>query len=349
MPRLRDARILLLANDGLSAGHVVRATAIARALVQQGARPLLATSSDAVALAETMGIPSVRLPSRAATELSGWPEAERTAVLSGILGGVVDGFSPDALVADTFPAGPHFEYMPILRRVRCRVLVRRAIRAERESSPEARACLELYGRVIAADDPGAIAHQPGPVEAVRVGPITLLGRSELLSRKEARKELGLLTGRHALLAFGGGADHAALDRLRRTAAWVREAGFTPVVALGPLFTAPADAGCLCIRALPLQRYLAAFDLAIASAGYNTSHELARSGVRAVLFGNPRAFDDQTDRARRFERAGLAIALARFTARGLAEAIRRAEALDRPALAGNGAATAARVILEELGA
>ena len=54
-----------------------------------------------------------------------------------------------------------------------------------------------------------------------------------------------------------------------------------------------------MQAAPLSPYFAAFDGAIAPAGYNTTHELALAGVPAALFAQARPFDDQAARAERF--------------------------------------------------
>lgn len=350
----RPVRILLLANDGSSAGHVARALAVAGALVREGARrgvvvqPLLAAASDATGLIDSQRIPFVRIPSRAATDPHGWSEAERRTLSAGILRGVVAGFAPDIFVADTFPAGPAFEAAEVLDQIRCRILIRRTIRPDRADDPQVRSWLESYARVIVPDDPVAIEQARLPVPSVSVPPITLLEASELLSRDEARGQLDLPAGKLALLAFGGGADREALQRVQRAAGWIRlSTDYTPCLAMGPLSDACSVDGCRCLSAIPLQRYLAAFDMAVASAGYNTSHELARSGVRAVLFDSPRPYDDQQARARRFEAAGLAIALDRVEEAPLLAALHKAERLDRPRLPADGAGAAARIILDEL--
>jgi hypothetical protein len=58
---------------------------------------------------------------------------------------------------------------------------------------------------------------------------------------------------------------------------------------------------------PLVRYLAAFDFAISSAGYNAVHELVPSGLPTLFVSNTSTrTDDQVTRARRLEELGLAL-------------------------------------------
>jgi len=216
--------------------------------------------------------------------------------------------------------------------------------ADRLDEPEIRAQLAQYELAIA---PGYPTPQPAcdlGVRVERVAPITLLEADECLPRAAARRALGLARGRIALLSAGGGANAEAHSMMRQAVPWLRRAGFAAVfVANGQLLRGSADDALP--GPVPLQLYLAAFDLAIAAAGYNTAHELAKQGVRAVLWAEEREFDDQAARAQRFEHAGLAVALPSWSRRALVEAVTHARTLDRPSLEPGGARKAARLVLE----
>src|SRR5699024_7382244 len=61
-----------------------------------------------------------------------------------------------------------------------------------------------------------------------------------------------------------------------------------------------------VRAFPLSRHLAAFDVAVSAAGYNSFHELLRFGVPTLFVPNAAtALDDQAGRAAYAGRRGWA--------------------------------------------
>ncbi len=57
----------------------------------------------------------------------------------------------------------------------------------------------------------------------------------------------------------------------------------------------------------MSRYFAAFDAAVAAAGYNAYHELIALGVPSLFVPMARNTDDQPARARHAERAGIGLA------------------------------------------
>ncbi|HEU4533916.1 MAG TPA: hypothetical protein VFS00_07345, partial [Polyangiaceae bacterium] len=327
----------------------------ARALVAVGeaagetAHTLVATTSEAdVLLFGAPAIASLRLPAPARARAAGWTDAERRYVVEHVLLGAAEGFSPDVLVVDTFPSGPHGEAARLLREVPLRVLVRRTVRPEKRRAKALSEGLALHDLVIVPDDPLPLPPESLGARAVRVAPITFGEAGEALSRADARRELGLpRTGRFVLVGAGAGGDAGAGDSLRRLVELLEEVapGYTPVVAEGPLAAAGSLADVRAVRVTPLQHYLPAFDLAVAAAGYNTAHELAKAGVPTVLYAQDRPFDDQAARARRFADAGLAAELSEPTAEGLRDAIARARALGPRPPAGGGAEAAARAVWE----
>ncbi len=98
------------------------------------------------------------------------------------------------------------------------------------------------------------------------------------------------------------------EATRRTLARLA-AGEAQVAALSSTL-AEADevpAGVVALSATyPMSRYFAAFDGAVAAAGYNAYHELIALGVPALFVPMPRDTDDQPARARYAERAGIGL-------------------------------------------
>jgi len=316
---MRALRIMLVANDGLSAGHVARALAIARRLPQRAehrgicVQLLLVTTSRANALMVNEDLAIVQMPSPSSARRAGFSDLERRHLVRSALEGVASAFSPDVIVVDTFPSGAHRELAGLGVDHAKRVLVRRAVPKERSTDERLTSGLTDVDLVIVADDPRA--HEITlPVRSVRVPPITMYEASEARSRREAREQLGLgEQGRVVLIAAGGGGDADAVARsfeIRDHVARHAQSDTTAVVAEGPISVAhrTMKPHVRTIRVAPVQPLLAAFDGAFAPAGYNTAHELAKAKVPAALFAQPRPYDDQAGRAARFEAAGLAMKL-----------------------------------------
>lgn len=355
----RALRVLLVANDGLSAGHVARTIAVARGLGRRAAsrhvdvRLLLATTSEAHSLLAGEAVAVVHLPAPLAARRAGFSDAERRRLVRGALEGITESFGPDLIVADTFPSGPHGELDGIGVGRSKRALVRRSVPEERAGDGALTAGLRDFDLAILAGDP-----LPSPtsfsIRSVRVPPITMSEARDGKSRADARRELGLSSEEHVVLvATGGGGDAGAVARATSIAeAVVRVApGAIAVLALGPLAPAPrspAHASIRVVRVAPLQPLLAAFDGAFSPAGYNTAHELAKAAVPSALFAQARPFDDQAARAARFAEASLAHALERFDDKAIAAALAwmmNAPRAPRAAVEAGGADRAADALLD----
>lgn len=344
----RPLRALFFANDGLGAGHVARALAVARALRRQagGASILLATTSEADALIASERPACVRWPAPAAAREGGIEDAARREIAARVLRAAVEGFRPDLLVTDTFPTGPHGELAGLLREIPRRALVRRSVRPERAGDALLRAGIADYHLAIVPDDPGEHRAEALPIRVTRVPPITLFEARDAVSREEARRRLGLpLEARVILVAAGGGGDPEAAAQAAKIAQAVAASGAVAALAEGPLRRARSEvAGAMLIREAPLQPLLTAFDGAFAPAGYNLAHELAKASVPAALFAMPRPFDDQEARARRFAEAGIARALSSLAPAELGAALAWMESAPRPSLPAGGAERAAEALL-----
>ena len=306
----RPLRVLFLANNGASVGHVVRALAIAKRLpivaTKHGVnvRSVLCTTSEADRLLAWANVPVVRIPSPRCSEAHGWPHEERRVLAEQVINGVLKGFCPDIVVVDTFPCGPQLEATGVLEHTSKKVLVRRKVRPSKEHDARVSQGLHVYNRVLAV---GEAYEQRGQSDHV-VEPIVLLQPDECLSRERAQEELGLDSQKiQVLLTAGGGGDRGALLRLDAMCRLFQQMRpqWQLTLAKGPLAQQQSSASSRYSGLLmPLQRYVSAFDVVIGAAGYNTAHELISMGVRSVLFSQDRTFDDQAQRADQFEKAGF---------------------------------------------
>lgn len=344
---------MFVANDGFSAGHVVRTLAIATALGHRAracgveVTMLLATTSEADALWAGSRLAIVRLPAPLAGRRAGLSDMERRRIVRGCIEAAASSFAPDVLVVDTFPAGPHGELAFDARAKR--VLVRRHVPEARANDDTLTTRLASYDLVVLADDPTAVEGSSA-IRCVHVPPITALEADDMASRDDARAHLGLPgDARVVLVTSGGGGDHEAAARASRIADAVAMADPSVVVAVtrGPLAQGDRCSGSprvVPLSVAPLAPWLAAFDGAFAAAGYNTAHELAKAGVPAALFACPRPFDDQLARAERFAGAGLARVLVDDQRETVAGALAWMASAPRPSLVGGGAERAAEAIL-----
>jgi hypothetical protein len=169
-----------------------------------------------------------------------------------------------------------------------------------------------------------------------VEPIVLLDRNELLPRAEAAAELGLDPGgTNVLVSLGQGEEvkEATAGALAHLAGrdGVRVAALSS--ALAAVGSVPD--GVVQLRATyPMSRYFAAFDAAVAAAGYNAYHELIELGVPSLFVPMRRETDDQPARARYADAAGLGLGVGGPTDRALvAQLDRLLNPVEREAIAG----------------
>jgi hypothetical protein len=246
------------------------------------------------------------------------------------------------LIVDTFAAGTVHELLPVLRWPLRKVFVFRAQRDERAEDTFFQSTLKLYDLVLIPHHAGEEnVTAPATPRVVWTGPMLIRDRDELMSRKAARQALGLpLEGEIALVTLGGGGDPEiavarsllakAIAGSANRALWVetrgplsRDLASHGVHASGGQSTDGmangAEFGCTLSEALaenhrllrdvqPQMPFLAAFDYAVASAGYNTTHEMQAAGLPTIFWPFARDLDDQSDRVRRLAQAGRALSV-----------------------------------------
>lgn len=135
----------------------------------------------------------------------------------------------------------------------------------------------------------------------RLEPMLLLNDGEILSRPQARRELGIPEDRVAVLLNLGAGNINDIDNLVAAVTEImRERTEVHVVALQSLIAAvdlPASDRITKLQTYPLARVLRAFDVCVAAPGYNSFHELLSSAIPTVFIPNEQtALDDQRARA-----------------------------------------------------
>jgi predicted glycosyltransferase len=247
-------------------------------------------------------------------------------------------FEPDLLLVDKVAGGVHGELLPTLRYLKTwspatkLVLGMRDIeddaattRREWTASGASQLMDEVYDLILyygqrEVFDPVA-TYGMSPQAAAKLAPCGFLRRSEALRTPQAvRRELGIAGTPLVLVTVGGGGDgfqvlKSYLDMLAEHPA----PAFHSLLVTGPLMAdgrrallrraASMDAVTLMEFSSDLLSYMAAADLVVSMAGYNTVCEILSLGKRAVLIPRVQVRAEQRMRAEALAARNLAAVLA----------------------------------------
>jgi UDP-N-acetylglucosamine:LPS N-acetylglucosamine transferase len=284
-------------------GHLARATAVAEEL-KNTAQPIIVSVAGGIAeVPAIIGIPCEYIPGKARRWMPAhrWDRYFRDRLIA-----IADETGARVISFDGVVPYPGFIATKLKRPDLSIVWVRRGLWQKNIL----RFALPFQSRLVdAIIEPGDIAraYDNGPTskrkDAIVTSPVSLYSKVRTHSRDEARKILGLDSNRPAVLVQLGTGDtdmnekmHAALSGLL---AWP---GLQVVLTKNPedaqgRSLVPVGLETKIQRYFPLADVLAAFDGAIAAAGYNSVHELLPAQIPTVLISNIRGTDDQDARAK----------------------------------------------------
>ena len=321
----QPGRILFVSSNGAGVGHLMRLLAYARHAPAH-LEPIFLTFSQGGQVVEEQGHLVEYLASRS---ISGASAVAWHPMLRERVAGLIGRYDVRAVVFDgTWP------YQGLMDAVADHAGVslvwsRRAMWRAGVTNPVVEGERDRFDLVVepgelAADDDRGVT-RPLRREATRVAPVTFLEFEELLAPEEARAALDLDPDRPAALVTLGAGNIDAVDGvLRRVLARLGTAPELQVLVTRSIIAEQQDALPANVRPLsiyPLARYLRAFDLAVAAAGYNSFHELTLAAVPTVFVPNlVTATDDQVARAVYAERIGIGVALPDPDDAGIARAL-----------------------------
>lgn len=312
--------ILFLPSNGVGLGHLSRLMAIAKRCPSD-IRVVFATMVPAVHIVEEAGwiCEYINAPSKTNDTYEHW-----NAYLRRELAGLIRFYSPQVIVYDgnAMPEG----LIKVLRAqtgiglvwVRNGMWGNWAQRSALHYMSEQKHCdlvIEAGDLASAKDDGVTATHwnrvpQPGAFEFVP--PITLVKPEEALSRKQARKRLGIRKKRAVLITLGAGTLVEKYDTLDVIIGQIRRLKDVDiVVARHPLSEWGGNIwpNVLTVQVFPLSAYLLAFDAAVAEAGYNTFHDLMNFGIPTIFIPHEHEMSDrQQERSEWAQEHGLALSI-----------------------------------------
>lgn len=303
--------VLFYAINGAGLGHLVRCLSIARRL--EGLTPVFITTCRRAHVLDVFGIRYQYVPPLSDLDDAGLLADRETyqRLLGRSIASACEAYRPAALVADGAAADPGLLDALDAYPGMVRVAIRRAYRRDgREHLIAARD--RSFDLIVVPHAPGSedVPIPAGP-RADWVGPLVVASREEALDRDAARRALGLdPSGAAVLFQLGAGAIGEGKSLEEMLCGVVAERGARPVVASYDPVVGPAAGYATVVHRFPLARYMQAFDLAVAAAGYNTFTELMHHGVPTVFLPNARTLsDDQVARASGASAAAAAIVAA----------------------------------------
>jgi predicted glycosyltransferase len=302
--------VLFQPLNHIGLGHISRLSAIALALqrLDSAIRTPFVVEDGGHVLLETLGLPYLPLPSEHAfDEAEGWAlwsKPERMSLSVEISHALLRSLQPQAVVFDCIPNAA-FQCATVAQQVPI-VLCLREMRDLNRYLESVSQLLPQVKLILVPHEPGAF-ELPTPLQEMArfVGRVARCSESRQGSQPKSHAIRIVITG------GGGGYPGTvnfynlairALSELRG-----RYPGLEARLIAGPLFCdwprLQQEHG---IRVVPFEPdmpgTLAAADLVIAEAGYNTIAELEDIGTRAILVPAERQWDDQYARAHRAAKA-----------------------------------------------
>ncbi|WP_291722783.1 glycosyltransferase [Bernardetia sp.] len=308
--------ILFYTVNGLGLGHLSRCLAIARQLKKQDDSlvPLFFTASEGSHLLYQEGFAYYKVPSKTIARESKLLKRNLALSYSEILTSLVNTYRPVALVVDTFPLGSLNDLLSVLG-LPLKWKKFFIHREQMNMNKEKIATQNFYDYIIAPHSEGS-AEIPVPDskrdDLFWSNEILIRETSELQTREEIRKKLGVSEDENLLLVnLGGGGDATTLKNYEQIFDLILNSSFLeekirlfvpkPPLnvsdALHQLFSTLPSSVILQTH-YPLMELMPAFDCAISATGYNTFHELLACQIPTIFIPKSRGYDDQYSRAKR---------------------------------------------------
>ena len=309
---MSEPTVIMVTSNGVGAGHLIRASAIARSLRPKARPVIFSMAYSVVEVCSALGLDCEYVPSREKKLMSKrkWDKYLRDRLVA-----LIDETNATVVTFDGVVPYPGIVSTKFLRPKVNFVWIRRGMWQRKPQGLALGLQSKLMDYVI---EPGDVAREAdtGPTksrkEALLTSPVSLYRAEKTMTREDARAFLGLDPQRPAVLVQMG---VGSTDLDVRVSAVIRGLqGWDDLQIVMPREPKDSDGNSLIpddmtvktIRYFPLADVLHAFDAAICAAGYNSVHEVIPAGIPTLLIANNRGTDDQFARGKWCADAGLTL-------------------------------------------
>jgi UDP-N-acetylglucosamine:LPS N-acetylglucosamine transferase len=293
--------IIMITSNGVGAGHLIRASSIARELKEEFRVIILSMANSVGEVANSLGIEYEYIPSKARDIID---KNRYDRYLAARILALIDETNAKIITFDSVVPYRGIQMAKIKRDNIKFIWIRRGLWRR---VPNGVNFLEgkIFDYII---EPGDIAesYDNGPTakrkDALRFSPVTLYNKKYALSKNAARKILKIDESKKNILIQLGIND---LEDKNKITAIIK--GINEYSNLEIIFTKkPSDEileliskkhSYKIIRYFPLADVIHGFDALIGAAGYNTVHEAIPAKIPTLLIANTRGTDDQYLRAK----------------------------------------------------
>lgn len=291
-------KIIFFNINGSGMGHLTRCLAYARRL-QEDADCVFFSLASAIEIIEEMGFSADYFVSHFWSANSSYAWNSELALRFGLF---LETVRPDVVVFDG--VWPYQGFLTAIRAYKRKkpVLIwsnRGLLKEGQKQSSVDQSIFDLILQPGELNMTEPIQNQLLETNRLPIPPVSLLRNDEILSRTKAREALGLSQeGRYVLFSLGPG-NLKDIDGIGQgLIQQFKAANYQIAWAKAPISVKDVDlpVGIIPIQVYPLVRYLRAFDVFVAAAGYNTCCEVAQVGLPTLFVPNDELADDQVKRA-----------------------------------------------------
>lgn len=300
---MNKTAVIMITSNGVGAGHLIRASAIARRLKHEARPIILSMAYSVVEVANALGIECEFVPGRDKGLMSRrrWDEYLRDRLVA-----LIDETDARVVTFDGVVPYPGILAAKFRRPNVSFVWIRRGMWQKKPQGIALSLQSKLMDYVI---EPGDISREydKGPTkdrnEAVVTTPVSLYDQEKALSKKSARERINLDQNKTTVLVQLGVGERDLDERvsavLKGLAKWPN---LEIVMAKEPRSLkgeslVPRGVDVKVIRHFPLADVIKAFDAVVCAAGYNSVHEVIPAQIPTLLIANNRGTDDQVARAK----------------------------------------------------